>query len=107
MTQPGTGSDQAVEDPAGYARKQVDAIESVSDSLGEGCEAAMSDDAYRPDMIPSSHARLVADTGVPAPERAKGATLGSPPRHQEDRVRARRFIPPAPILSVMRRSACR
>jgi hypothetical protein len=51
MTQPGTGSDQAVEDPAGYARKQVDAIESVSDSLGEGCEAAMSDDAYRPDMI--------------------------------------------------------
>jgi hypothetical protein len=51
MTKPGTGSVQAVEDPAGYAKKQVDAIESVSDKLGEGCEAAMSDDAYRPDMI--------------------------------------------------------
>jgi hypothetical protein len=51
MTQPGTGSDQAVEDPVGYAQKQVDAIEDVADKLGEGCEAAMSDDAYRPDMI--------------------------------------------------------
>jgi hypothetical protein len=51
MTQPGSGSSQAVEDPAGYARRQVDAIEQLSDKLGEGCEAAMSDDAYRPESI--------------------------------------------------------
>lgn len=50
-TKPGTGSSQAVEDPTGYAKSQVDAIEQVSDKLGEGCEAAMSDDAYRPETI--------------------------------------------------------
>jgi hypothetical protein len=51
MTRPDGGSVQAVEDPAGYAQNQVDAIEKVSTNLGEGCEAAMSDDAYRPDII--------------------------------------------------------
>ena len=30
---------------------QVHAIQELSDRLGEGCEAAMSDDAYRPDMM--------------------------------------------------------
>jgi hypothetical protein len=50
-TQPGGGSVQAVEDPTGYAQSQVDAIEGVSNDLGDGCEAAMSDDAYKPDMI--------------------------------------------------------
>jgi hypothetical protein len=45
------GSSTAVEDPVGYARRQVEAIERVTDRLGEGCEAAMSDDAYRPDRI--------------------------------------------------------
>jgi hypothetical protein len=51
MTRPDGGSVQAVEDPAGYAQNQVDAIEKVSTNLGEGCEAAMSDDTYRPDII--------------------------------------------------------
>jgi len=41
----------AVADPVGYARRQVEAIERVTDVLGEGCEAAMSDDAYQPDRI--------------------------------------------------------
>ena len=50
-TKPGTGSVQAVEDPAGYARDQVKTIQDLSDALGEGCEAAMSDDAYNPDTI--------------------------------------------------------
>jgi hypothetical protein len=50
-TKPGTGSVQAVEDPAGYARDQVNTIQQLSDALGEGCEAAMSDDAYNPDAI--------------------------------------------------------
>jgi len=51
MTQPGTGSSDAVENPVGYAQKQVSAIEDSSDTLGQGCEIAMSDDAYRPDTI--------------------------------------------------------
>lgn len=51
MTQPGSGAAQAVEDPEGYARNQVDDIERVSDTLGDGCEAAMSDDAYGPDIF--------------------------------------------------------
>lgn len=48
---PNADNPQAVEDPVGYTRKQVDAIERVSDTLGEGCEVAMSDDAYRPETI--------------------------------------------------------
>jgi len=51
MTEPGTGSAKAVEDPVGYAQDQVNAIELVSDKLGEICEAAMSDDAYNPGLI--------------------------------------------------------
>ncbi len=51
MTNPGTGSEQAVSDPSGYAQKQVDAIDQVADKLGDGCESAMSDDAYRPDLM--------------------------------------------------------
>jgi hypothetical protein len=50
-TQSGGGSVQAVEDPAGYAQSQVDAIEKASSDYGEGCEAAMSDDAYKPEII--------------------------------------------------------
>jgi hypothetical protein len=48
MTQPGTGSAKAVEDPVDYAQDQVNAIEKVTDQLGAICEAAMSDDAYDP-----------------------------------------------------------
>jgi len=51
MTQPGSGSVQAVEDPVGYALSQVNEIEELSQALGEGCEAAMSDEAYKPDVI--------------------------------------------------------
>jgi len=51
MTQSGSGSVQAVEDPSGYAQTQVDAIEKVSSDFGDGCEAAMSDDAYKPEII--------------------------------------------------------
>ena len=50
-TNPGTGSVTAVEDPAGYARDQVKTIQDLSDSLGEGCDAAMSDDPYNTDAI--------------------------------------------------------
>ncbi len=50
-TNPGTGSVQAVEDPSGYARDQVNTIRDLSDALGDGCEAAMSDDAYDPQAI--------------------------------------------------------
>jgi hypothetical protein len=50
MTKPGTGSEYAVENPVGYARDQVDSIEKVTDILGDCCEVAMSDDAYRPDI---------------------------------------------------------
>jgi hypothetical protein len=47
----GSGDPTAVDDPVGYARGQVKAIDELSDRLGEGCEAALSDDAYNPDMI--------------------------------------------------------
>jgi hypothetical protein len=50
-SKPGSGSEKAVLNPVGYARDQVNAIQELSDRLGEGCEAAMSDDAYRPDMM--------------------------------------------------------
>ncbi|HEY3972572.1 MAG TPA: hypothetical protein VGM18_06180 [Candidatus Sulfotelmatobacter sp.] len=50
-TQSGGGSVQAVEDPSGYAQSQVDAIEEASNNLGNGCDAAMSDDAYKPDIM--------------------------------------------------------
>ena len=48
---PRAGSVNAVSDPARYAQDQVDTIEKVSDVLGEGCEFAMSDDAYRPELF--------------------------------------------------------
>jgi len=51
MTQSGGGSVQAVEDPVAYAQSQVNDIEELSRDLGEGCEAAMSDDACKPDII--------------------------------------------------------
>ena len=51
MTTPGTGSEEAVENPVGFARDQVNDIEKVTDLLGEACEIAMSDDAYSPDKI--------------------------------------------------------
>jgi hypothetical protein len=51
MTKPGSGSEKAVSDPTGYTRDQVSSIEDVADTLGIGCAAAMSDDAYNPDMI--------------------------------------------------------
>jgi hypothetical protein len=51
MTKPGSGREKAVEDPVGFARDQVNAIEKVTDLLGEACEIAMSGDAYRSDMI--------------------------------------------------------
>jgi hypothetical protein len=50
-TKPGSGSEKAVLDPGGFAQKQVDAIQDLSDDLGDGCESAMSDDAYRPDIM--------------------------------------------------------
>jgi hypothetical protein len=55
---PGGGSERAVLDPAGYARDQVNVIQDLSDSLGENCEAAMSDDAYRPDVLQHRLSRL-------------------------------------------------
>jgi hypothetical protein len=48
---PQAGSVNAVLDPAGYAQGQVDAIAKVSDLLGEACEFAMSDDAYKPELL--------------------------------------------------------
>jgi tetratricopeptide (TPR) repeat protein len=51
MTKPGSGRAKAVEDPVGFARDQVHAIEKVADLLGEACEIAMGDDAYRSDLI--------------------------------------------------------
>jgi len=51
MTKPGSGSQKAVEDPVAFARDQLEAIEKVTNLLGEACEIAMGDDAYRPDMI--------------------------------------------------------
>ncbi|MDP2604623.1 MAG: hypothetical protein Q8S00_18860 [Deltaproteobacteria bacterium] len=53
MTKPGTGSENAVEDPVGFARNQVNAIEKVTDLLGDACETAMSDDTYDPNKIAS------------------------------------------------------
>jgi hypothetical protein len=50
-SKPGGGSEKAVLNPVGYAQDQVNAIQAVSDVLGENCETAMSDDAYRPDAI--------------------------------------------------------
>ena len=50
-SKPGGGSEKAVVDPVGYARDPVNLIEELSDRLGEYCEAALSDDAYNPDMI--------------------------------------------------------
>ena len=55
---PGSGSEKAVLDPAGYARDQVSAIQDLSDILGENCEAAMSDDVYRPDILQHRLGRL-------------------------------------------------
>jgi hypothetical protein len=51
MTNPGRPSEKAVENPIGFAHDQVNAIERVSDLLGESCEVAMSDDALRPGTI--------------------------------------------------------
>ena len=48
---PGSGSEKAVLYPVGYAQDQVGVIAELSDRLGEGCEVALSDDAYRPDAI--------------------------------------------------------
>lgn len=50
-SKPGGGSEKAVVDPVGYARDQVNSIDELSDRLGECCDAALSDDAYNPDMI--------------------------------------------------------
>lgn len=51
MTKPDAGDVKAVEDPTGYASDRVDSIEAVSDRLARGCEAAMSDEAYNPDIL--------------------------------------------------------
>ena len=40
-----------MEDPAGFARDKVKAIEKITDLLGEGCETARSDDAYRAGIL--------------------------------------------------------
>jgi hypothetical protein len=51
MLKPGNGSALAVADPVGYARSQVDKIERMTVDLGDGCDAAMSDDAYNPEFM--------------------------------------------------------
>jgi hypothetical protein len=51
MTNRSSGRELAVSDPVGFAQEQVEAIEKVTNMLGEACEIAMSDDAYRSDMI--------------------------------------------------------
>jgi hypothetical protein len=51
MTNASSGNQKAVENPVGFSRDQVNAIEKVTDLFGEGCEIAMSDEAYRPGMI--------------------------------------------------------
>jgi tetratricopeptide (TPR) repeat protein len=51
MTKPGSGREKSVEDPVGFARDQVEAIEKITDLLGEACEIAMSDDAFNSGMI--------------------------------------------------------
>ncbi len=50
-SKPGSGSERAVVNPVGFAQKQVDAIQDLSDELGDSCESALSDDAYRPDVM--------------------------------------------------------
>jgi hypothetical protein len=50
-TKPGSGSEGAVIDPVDFARKQVDKIDDLTAELGDGCESALSDDAYRPDVM--------------------------------------------------------
>jgi hypothetical protein len=50
-TKPGSGSEGAVIDPVAFARKQVDKIDDLTMELGDGCECALSDDAYRPDVM--------------------------------------------------------
>ena len=48
---PGRGSDEAVANPAAYARRQVGIVEGACTSIGKGCAAAMSEDAYNPDRL--------------------------------------------------------
>jgi hypothetical protein len=50
-SKPGSRSEKAVLDPVGFAQTQVDAIQNLSDELGDGCESALGDDAYRPDVM--------------------------------------------------------
>jgi hypothetical protein len=50
-SKPGSRKEGAVLDPVGFTRKQVDAIQDLSDELADGCESALSDDAYRPDVM--------------------------------------------------------
>jgi hypothetical protein len=58
MTKPGTGNAKAVEDPVGWAKNQVTTIETAADLLGGCCEIAMSDDAYRPEIVSARLVRL-------------------------------------------------
>jgi hypothetical protein len=51
MTTPGVGDAKAVEDPTAYAQDRLDRIETVSNALAAVCDAAMSDDAYKPDKL--------------------------------------------------------
>jgi hypothetical protein len=51
MTDRGTGSAAAVEDPSGFARSQVGKIERASDALADACEIVMSPDAYRAALL--------------------------------------------------------
>ncbi len=51
LTQQSAGDAKAVEDPSGYVQDQIDDIEKISDALAQGCEAAMSEDAYRPEVL--------------------------------------------------------
>ena len=50
-SKPGSGSERAVLDPVDFARKPVDKIDDLTVELGDGCESALSDDAYRPDVM--------------------------------------------------------
>ena len=50
-TKPGSGREAAVIDPVDFARKQVDKIDDMTVELGDSCESALSDDAYRPDVM--------------------------------------------------------
>ena len=62
-TKPGSGSEKAVLDPVGSAQKQVDAIQDLSDDLADECEWALSDDAYRPEVM--QHHMGVSRTFLP------------------------------------------